>query len=118
LEAAMLPTLEDANSVQLGLAGVMRQLVERQIDHKTAALLLYALQTASANLKWTAFEPEPTLVVIDRECVKERPLGATAWSKVAGREYDELTDEADGKKQPGKLELSAGSLGSKAFVEN
>ena len=118
LEAAMLPTLEDANSVQLGLAGVMRQLVERQIDHKTAALLLYALQTASANLKWTSFEPEPTLVVIDRECVKERPLGATAWSKVAGREYDELTDEADGKKQPGKLELSAGSLGSKAFVEN
>jgi hypothetical protein len=57
LEAAMLPTLEDANSVQLGLAGVMRQLVERQIDHKTAALLLYALQTASANLKWTSFEP-------------------------------------------------------------
>jgi hypothetical protein len=86
----MLPTLEDANSVQLGLAGVIRQLVHRDIDHKTAALLLYALQTASANLKSTSFEPEPTLVVIDRECVKERPLGATAWSKAEGREYDEM----------------------------
>jgi hypothetical protein len=119
METAMLPTLEDANSVQLGLAGVIRQLVHRDIDHKTAALLLYALQTASANLKWTSFEPEPTLVVIDRECVKERPLGATAWSKVAGREYDELTDEADGKKKPETLEgLSSGSHGSKAFVEN
>jgi hypothetical protein len=90
LETAMLPTLEDANSVQLGLAGVMRQLVQRQIDHKTAALMLYALQTASANMKRTSFEPEPTLVVIDRECVKERPIGATAWSKVEGREYDDL----------------------------
>jgi hypothetical protein len=119
METAMLPTLEDANSVQLGLAGVIRQLVHRDIDHKTAALLLYALQTASANLKWTSFEPKPTSVVIDRECVKERPLGATAWSKVAGREYDELTDEADGKKKPETLEgLSSGSHGSKAFVEN
>jgi len=86
----MLPTLEDANSIQLGLAGVMRQLLHREIDTKTAALLLYALQTASANLKHTSFEPEPTHVVIDRECVARRPIGATAWSAVEGREYDEV----------------------------
>ena len=98
LETAMLPTLEDANSVQLGLAGVIRQLVHRQIDHKTAALLLYALQTASANLKHTSFEPElPTQVVIDRECVERRPIGATAWSTVEGREYDEV-EKADAQK--------------------
>ena len=93
LETAMLPTLEDANSVQLGLAGVMRQLVKRQIDHKTAALLLYALQTASANVKQTSFEPEPTRVVIDPESVKQRPLGATAWSTVEEREYDEVEND-------------------------
>ena len=29
-------------------------------------------------------------MVIDRECVERRPLGATAWSKVEGREYDEV----------------------------
>jgi hypothetical protein len=90
LEKAMLPTLEDANSIQLGLAGVIRQLVNREINPKTAALLLYALQTASANLKYTSFEPEPTRVVIDRECVERRPIGATAWSTVEGREYDEI----------------------------
>jgi hypothetical protein len=90
LETAMLPTLEDANSIQLGLAGVIRQLVHRDINPKTAALLLYALQTASANLKYTSFEPEPTRVVIDRECVERRPIGATAWSAVEGREYDEI----------------------------
>ena len=85
-----LPVMEDANSVQMGLGEVMRLLVARQIDHRTAALLLYAMQTASANLKRTSFEPElPTQVVIDRDSVAQRPLGATAWSRVEGREYDE-----------------------------
>jgi len=87
---AGLPTLEDANSIQVGLAEVMRLLVTQEVDHKTGALLLYAMQTASANMKHTSFEPEPTQVVIDRECVERRPLGATAWSTVEGREYDEV----------------------------
>jgi hypothetical protein len=89
---AGLPTLEDANSIQVGLAEVMRLLVTKEIDSKTGALLLYAMQTASANMKRTSFEPEPTLVVIDRECVERRPLGATAWSTVARREYDEVEE--------------------------
>jgi hypothetical protein len=92
-----LPTLEDANSIQVGLAEVIRQLAAQMIDHRTAALMLYALQIASANVKNTSFEPEqPTHVVIDRECVAHRPLGATAWSKFEGLEYDDLSkDEAD-----------------------
>ena len=88
-----LPTLEDANSIQVGLAEVMRLLVTNQIDHRTAALLLRALRTASANLKHTSFEPDPTHVVIDRESVERRPLGATAWSTVEGREYDEVEQD-------------------------
>ena len=86
-----LPTLEDANSIQVGLAEVMRLLVTNQIDHRTAALLLRALRTASANVKLTSLEPKlPTMVVIDPECVEKRPIGATAWSMVDGREYDEV----------------------------
>lgn len=109
LETAMLPTLEDANSIQLGLAGVIRQLVHRDIDPKTAALLLYALQTASANLKRTSFEPEPTQVVIDCECVERRPIGATAWSAVEGREYDEIenVDTRDGDAKRGDAKKDA-----------
>jgi hypothetical protein len=34
-----LPTLEDANSIQVGLADTIRMLVTRQIDHRTAALI-------------------------------------------------------------------------------
>jgi hypothetical protein len=43
----VLPVLEDANSI----------LVAEQIDHKTASLLFYALETASSNLRLTKFEP-------------------------------------------------------------
>src|ERR1700675_3626065 len=65
-----LPTLEDANSIQVALANVMERLIMLEIDHKTAALMLYALQTASMNLKRTSLEPAlPTQVVIDRESV-------------------------------------------------
>src|ERR1039458_9055613 len=86
-----LPTLEDANSIQVGLAELFRSLVTNQIDHRTAALLLHALRTASANVKLTSLEPKlPTMVVIDPECVEKRPIGATAWSMVDGREYDEV----------------------------
>ncbi len=93
-EILVLPTLEDANSIQVGLAEVMRQLATKMIDHRTAGLMLYALQIASANVKFTSFEPEqPTQVVIDRECVAQRPLGASAWSKVEGREYDDLNED-------------------------
>jgi DNA uptake protein ComE-like DNA-binding protein len=100
-----LPTLEDANSVQISLAKVMEQLVMQEIDHKTAALLLYALQTASMNLKRTSLEPElPTQVVIDRQSVARRPLGASAWSRVEGQEYDDLAAESDGN---GKVNVNA-----------
>src|SRR6267142_1842840 len=48
-----LPILADANSIQIALMQVMRLLVSGQLDHKTASLLLYALQTASTNLRMT-----------------------------------------------------------------
>jgi hypothetical protein len=90
------PTLEDANSIQVSLAKVMERLIMNEIDHKTAALMLYALQTASMNLKRTSLEPKlPTQVVIDRQSVARRPIGASAWSTVEGREYDDLALEID-----------------------
>jgi hypothetical protein len=72
----------------------------QEIDHKTAALMLYALQTASMNLKRTSLEPAlPTQVVIDRESVANRPIGASAWSRVEGCDYDDLSEEID-REQP------------------
>ncbi len=101
--AVTLPVLEDANSIQVALMQVMRLLLTAQIEHRTAGLLLYALQTASANLARTTFEPElPTRVVIDRGTVARRPIGATAWTIAKDREYDDQ-DENKQDSQPDSL---------------
>jgi hypothetical protein len=101
--AVTLPVLEDANSIQVALMQVMRLLLTAQIEHRTAGLLLYALQTASANLARTTFEPElPTRVVIDRAAVARRPIGATAWTTAKDREYDDQ-DENKPDNQPESL---------------
>ena len=65
-----LPLLEDANSVQTALMKVIQMLGSGGLDHKTAGLMLYALQTASSNLRNVDFEAdEVTNVVIDRDDV-------------------------------------------------
>jgi len=53
------PDLENANAIQGALTEVMRLLIADQIDNRRAGLLLYALQTASHNLRqlWYA-DPE------------------------------------------------------------
>ncbi|MGD0508489.1 MAG: hypothetical protein ABSA27_11875 [Terriglobales bacterium] len=83
------------------------------LDHRTAGLLLYALQIASANVKFTFFEPEPTHVVIDRECVAQPPLGATAWSKFEGLEYDDLSKDEAEKMKSAALTLVYQKFGPK-----
>lgn len=58
-----LPPLEDANSVQVAIMLVTRGILDQSLDLKTGALLLYALQTASANLKRVDFERTPWSMV-------------------------------------------------------
>ncbi len=51
-----LPTLEDANSVQFGLANVMRQLATH---NRTASRLLRALRTAAKRQAYLGAETHP-----------------------------------------------------------
>jgi hypothetical protein len=74
-----LPVLEDANSIQISLMQIMRLIVAGQIDGKTAGLLLYALQTASANLPRTNFQPYLHDVVLDPKTINQTPLSAHIW---------------------------------------
>jgi hypothetical protein len=79
--ALNLPALEDANAVQVALMQVMRLLLSGQIEHKTASLLLYGLQTASSNLRKVKFEPlMKEEVVIDPSAVDQAVLGEHLWS--------------------------------------
>ena len=50
------PILGDANSIQVSLTQIMRLMADGKIDHKTASLMLYTLQIATANLKTTSLD--------------------------------------------------------------
>jgi hypothetical protein len=77
----VLPVLENAEAVQVSLMQVMRLLVSGQIDARTGGLLLYALQTASFNLRFARFEPLTVQeVVIDRSAVDQTSIGDYQWS--------------------------------------
>jgi hypothetical protein len=89
-----LPILEDANSIQIALMQVMRLLVSGQLDHKTASLLLYALQTASANLRLTNFKPFSNDVILDPRDAANTPLDSHLWDR-QDFEDDEEEDEVE-----------------------
>jgi hypothetical protein len=75
------PLLEDANSIQVALMKVIQMLGAGVLDHKTASLMLYALQTASYNLRQTRFEPEKaTEVVIDEDTVDLTRIKGPQWT--------------------------------------
>src|SRR5256884_7191046 len=76
----VLPVLEDADSIQITLGQILRMIVCRQVDTKSAGLLLYGLQIASANLRRTRFEPYHKDVTVDLFRVPERIIGDEAWS--------------------------------------
>ena len=91
-----LPVLEDANSIQITLMQIMRLILRGQIDPKSAGLLLYALQTASVNLRHTEFEPRPqTHIVLDPRDVSETPLGERQWDPDDFEEEEELDEDED-----------------------
>jgi|SRR5579862_805660 len=90
----ILPVLEDANSIQIALMQVMRLLISQQLDHKTASLLLYALQTASTNLRLTDFKPFRHEVILDPRDAADTVLGERVW-----RDDDFDEEEDDGEEE-------------------
>jgi hypothetical protein len=88
----VLPVLEDANSIQIALMQVMRLLLSQQIDHKTASLMLYALQTASTNLRMTNFKPFVHDVILDPRDADNTPLESHIWDD---EDFEEEENEAE-----------------------
>lgn len=114
-----LPLLEDANSVQVALMKVIQMLGSGGVDHKTAGLILYALQTASVNLRNVAFEVrDATDVVIDRETVDATCIGGPQWFEEdferEAEDEDEVQDEGatDSENAAGSGQVNAESGGA------
>ncbi|MFZ0418231.1 MAG: hypothetical protein WAM04_08990 [Candidatus Sulfotelmatobacter sp.] len=101
-----LPVLEDANAVQLTLMKVMQALVNGRMDYKMAGLMLYALQTASCNLRNVKFEAEkPTDVVIDPKDVDRTCLNGPQWF---AQDFTEPGMKREDKKEEGGGAVAAG----------
>lgn len=92
----ILPVLEDANSIQMSLMQIMRLLLTGQIEHKTASLLLYALQTASSNLRQANFKPRVQEVILDPRDAAISPLDElNLWEEEDFEEEEEDDEEVD-----------------------
>jgi hypothetical protein len=88
-----LPLLEDANSVQVSLMKVIQMLGSGRMDHRTAGLMLYALQTASINLRNADFEAKnATHVVIERDDVHRTSLGGPQWFE---QDFEDPSEQAE-----------------------
>ena len=72
---------------------VMQMLGSGRMDHRTAGLMLYALQTASVNLRNAEFEASKATHVIDRDDVYRTSIGGPQWF-----EHD-FDDESDGQEE-------------------
>jgi hypothetical protein len=85
------PLLEDANSVQVAVMHIVHLLGSGKIDNKVAGLLLYAMQTASANMKHVKFESERvTDIVIDQDTLGLTCINGPQWFE---RDFDEKEEE-------------------------
>ncbi|HEY1658337.1 MAG TPA: hypothetical protein VGG14_08325 [Candidatus Sulfotelmatobacter sp.] len=75
------PLLEDANSIQVALMKVIQMLGEGALQEKKAGVMIYALQTASNNLRHLKLEPEKlTDVVIDEDTVDLTQISGPQWA--------------------------------------
>ena len=96
-----MPVLEDADSIQVALMQVMRLILAGQLDPKIAGLLLYALQTASLNLRQMKLEPHRReTVVIDPKALDGIGVGDVAWCKEQFQLESELVVEQEQEQQP------------------
>jgi len=86
-----LPLLEDANSVQVAVMHVIHLLGSGKLDTRVAGLMLFGLQTASANLKRVNFEAEKvTDVVIDQDTLGQTCINGPQWFD---RDFEETAAE-------------------------
>jgi hypothetical protein len=92
----ILPVLEDADSIQVSLMQIMSLLLRGQIEPKHASQLLYALQTATLNLRNVTIEPDDINdVVIDRSTIDQTCIGGNQWNDEDFDETEEEEDEQD-----------------------
>ncbi|MGA8762021.1 MAG: hypothetical protein WB562_03945, partial [Candidatus Sulfotelmatobacter sp.] len=84
---------------------VLEQLAWGRMDHKTAGLMLYGLQTASVNLRnMERDRVDPTDVVIDRDTVRWTRMDGPQWVEEDFDEEEEEDEEAEAEEKDPEAE--------------
>src|SRR6478735_2941004 len=90
----MLPVVEDANAIQVGLMRIQKALIEDTISMKKAGLLLYSMQLAMRNVGQTTFGQAK-----DEEMVRETMSEEEAFSEKAGSDQQSAFSEGQNQQQ-------------------
>jgi hypothetical protein len=93
--------------LRVGQRSLMRLILAGQLDPKIAGLWLYALQTASLNLRQMKLEPlHLESVVIDPRAVADNGVGDDAWCEEEFEEQ-EADEEDEGEEEDSEDEENA-----------
>jgi hypothetical protein len=94
-----LPTLEDAESIQLALSDVICSLAAGRINSKSAGTLLYGLQIAGSNLRKTQLHYSTSNLVTqtdtDDEVGQLAPVQASEYFFLEGEEPEDEDDDEE-----------------------
>jgi hypothetical protein len=71
----MIPVVEDANAIQVGLMRIQKALMEDTISMKKAGLLLYSMQLAMTNVGKTTFGQAKDEEMVRETVSEEEALG-------------------------------------------
>jgi hypothetical protein len=100
-----LPPLEDANAIQLAIMMVQKALIDDEISEKKAGLLLYSIQIAAGNVKYTTFADT------DKEVVAEMPEEAAL--AVRQTQDNIYHGDAETRRDTGSGDLEIGRSGDR-----
>ena len=108
--ALMLPALEDANAIQVGLMRIQKALIDDTISTKKAGLLLYSMQLALQNVGQVTFgqakAEEPVRETMDEMEAISNQRSAISQNQKQHQNQDRLTTEdAEGIEEPQGLPL-------------
>jgi hypothetical protein len=92
----MLPAIEDANAIQMGLMRIQKALIEDRISTKKAGLLLYSMQLALTNVGQTTFGQAK-----DEEMVRETMSEDKAFSERQNQHQNQKAFTAEDAEQIG-----------------
>jgi hypothetical protein len=116
----MLPVVEDANAIQVGLMRIQKALIEDTISMKKAGLLLYSMQLAMTNVGQTTFgqakDEEMVRETVDEdEAFREKAVSnqQSAFSEEQNQQQRRFTakDAEDAKEEKGLPRINADERG-------